>query len=316
MKKYLMGGLIGAITGDALGVPYEFSSRKHMEECNVDGMTGYGTYHQPMGTWSDDSSMTLATMDSLQYGVDYDDLMTKYCDWINHASYTPHGETFDYGRTTFYALRNYWHNHKDPLHCGLTDIRSNGNGSLMRILPVTYYCYLKGLGVEEQVELINNMSSLTHAHRISQASCNIYNFVIQRILCCKQRGTGESLQECISGGLDDSRSYYDNGNYPEFRELYSNNFQRLLNSVGSKGYVVDSLQTALVISACTDNYVDSILQTVRLGGDTDTNAMITGGITGLYYGYEDIPSEWVDVLVRKGYIAKLCDTFLYSLLNK
>lgn len=316
MKKYLMGGLIGAICGDALGVPYEFNSRKHMKNCNVDGMVGYGTHHQPRGTWSDDTSMTLATIDSLKKGVDYEDMMNKYCDWINNASYTPHGETFDYGRTTFYALRNYWYDHKPVRECGLKDIRSNGNGSLMRILPVTYYCYYNALSVEEQVELIGDVSALTHAHPTSKASCNIYNFIIQRVLRCKEEGLSDSLGKCIHDGLADSYKYYNDVDFPELSVVYDIDSLGSWDNVGSRGYVVDTLRTAVMTCLYTSSYRDAVLQTVLLGGDTDTNAMVTGGLAGLYYGIGDVPREWCSVLVKRDYLYSLCEEFVENLLNE
>lgn len=55
-------GIMGLVVGDALGVPVEFKKR---DTFHVTDMIGYGTYNQPPGTWSDDSSMTLATLESI-----------------------------------------------------------------------------------------------------------------------------------------------------------------------------------------------------------------------------------------------------------
>ena len=72
-KETVFAGIIGGVVADALGVPYEFSSRYDMKKNPAEGMTGYGRYFQPVGTWSDDSSMTLALMDSLINGIDYEE---------------------------------------------------------------------------------------------------------------------------------------------------------------------------------------------------------------------------------------------------
>ena len=61
MGKWL-DGVMGAVVGDALGVPVEFKSREALRKSPVVDMMGYGTYDQPPGTWSDDSSMILATL--------------------------------------------------------------------------------------------------------------------------------------------------------------------------------------------------------------------------------------------------------------
>ena len=75
-------GIIGVIIGDALGVPVEFTSRESLKENPVTGMRGYGTYNMPPGTWSDDSSMTMATMASIvnKQAIDYDDMMCEFLD--------------------------------------------------------------------------------------------------------------------------------------------------------------------------------------------------------------------------------------------
>ena len=57
----------------------------------------------------------------------------------------------------------------------------------------------------------------------------------------------------------------------------------------------------------TDNYKDCVLKAVNLGGDTDTIAAIAGGLAGLMYGYESIPQEWLDTLLKREEIEELCE---------
>jgi ADP-ribosylglycohydrolase len=54
-----LSGLMGVCVSDALGVPVEFSSRAERITSPVTKMLGYGTWNQPPGTWSDDSSLML-----------------------------------------------------------------------------------------------------------------------------------------------------------------------------------------------------------------------------------------------------------------
>ena len=80
---YIAGSIWGLIVGDALGVPVEFKSREYLKENPVTDMMEYGTHNQPKGTWSDDSSMMLCTLDSLCKGeIDYDDIMLKFSKWM------------------------------------------------------------------------------------------------------------------------------------------------------------------------------------------------------------------------------------------
>ncbi|MGN8955681.1 ADP-ribosylglycohydrolase family protein [Bariatricus sp. HCP28S3_B10] len=85
---------------DALGVPVEFKSRQELKSNPVKDMTGYGTHPVPAGTWSDDTSMAIATLDSLTAGIDYDDIMSKFCAWKTKAAYTAIDEVFDMGVST------------------------------------------------------------------------------------------------------------------------------------------------------------------------------------------------------------------------
>ena len=102
-------GITGFIVGDALGVPVEFYSRNELEQDPVVDMREYGTYSQPKGTWSDDSSMTIATMRSIvnKKGIDYEDLMREFCNWAYEHEYTQYCETFDIGNTTSRGLRRF-----------------------------------------------------------------------------------------------------------------------------------------------------------------------------------------------------------------
>ena len=102
-KPTLRDCIYGLAVGDALGVPYEFMPRGTFE-CT--DMIGYGTHGQPAGTWSDDTSMTLATCDSIrELGyIDTADMRDKFVSWIARGEYTIDG-VFDYGGTTARALR-------------------------------------------------------------------------------------------------------------------------------------------------------------------------------------------------------------------
>ena len=86
--------IIGHAVGDALGVPVEFHSREELKKHPVTDMRGYGTYPVPAGAWSDDTSMSLAALDSLSDGkVDFDEIMTNFVKWFSLDEYT-----YRYGR--------------------------------------------------------------------------------------------------------------------------------------------------------------------------------------------------------------------------
>ena len=200
MKK-VYDGIIGLAIGDALGVPVEFKSRQEIAENPVVSMREYGTHNQPIGTWSDDTSLTLALIDSIieKNKIDYVDIMDRFSNWLMYNDYTARGEVFDVGNATSRAIMNYGRG-IDPLECGGISEYENGNGSLMRILPIAYYLQKqKDNKMESKMEIVHNVSALTHRHPISLIACGIYVNVALRLLKIE-----ESLYMCVEQGISEA----------------------------------------------------------------------------------------------------------------
>jgi len=309
MSNHVLDGIMGLCVADALGVPVEFVSRSQLRADPVTGMRAYGTYHQPAGTWSDDTSMTLCLLDSLAEAgrPDYEDIMQKFRRWHDQGDYTPYGEVFDVGSATRRAI-NRCQTGTPALQCGGRAEGDNGNGSLMRILPLLYWLQARGSGEfdAEAFDIIHNVSALTHAHPRSQMACGIYLCIAAAIT------TGAGLSEAIHSGIKKARQYYDQrtefaAQRQHYARLEDSRFAVLPeDKIKSSGYVVDTLEAALWCLLNTDNYRDCVLKAVNLGEDTDTVAAVAGGLAGLYYGYEAIPAEWLTTIARRDYIESLC----------
>ena len=138
MDKSIKNGIIGFVVGDVLGVPVEFMAREELRKNPVVNLREYGTHNQPLGSWSDDTSMTLATMDSIIHKeeIDTTDIGNRFLYWYRKNEYTPLGKVFDIGRTTIQALVKYELKLDEVKNCGEDDEYSNGNGSLMRMIPI------------------------------------------------------------------------------------------------------------------------------------------------------------------------------------
>src|SRR3974390_2546793 len=135
-KERVLGGLWGAVIGDALGVPVEFEERSEVRSHPVVGMRGHGTHDQPAGTWSDDSSLLLCTADSLlRYEFDTEDVGRRFVAWYQKGLWTPWKKVFDVGVATSQALARIANGMRGGVAGGGGEY-GNGNGSLMRILPV------------------------------------------------------------------------------------------------------------------------------------------------------------------------------------
>ena len=100
---------LGFVVGDAFGVPYDGYQRHNLKKEKIGEMVGYKTHSEPAGSWSDDTSMTLATMDSVinNNGYDYEDIMKNFCCWYSNGEYTASGKLFDIGKITRTAILTY-----------------------------------------------------------------------------------------------------------------------------------------------------------------------------------------------------------------
>lgn len=290
-------GMIGLIVGDALGVPVEFTSREELMENPVTRMVGYGTYSQPPGTWSDDSAMAIATMHSIvqKQGIDYEDMMDKFDKWLHEAKYMQGDNTFDKGNTTASAIFRYHHTKTPALECGCGEERDNGNGSLMRILPLAY---IKDIDYES----IENVSGLTHAHPRSKIACVLYIEMAKSML----ENDDLTMEEHIFSACDKIKEHYkDSEELKHFERIFNND----LEDVSGKGYVIASFEVVVHCLLTTDNFEDAVLKAVNIGGDTDTNAAICGGLAGIYYGYDSIPTSWLNEIDRLDEVLALCERF-------
>ena len=177
--KQVQAALFGVATGDALGVPVEFKSRKSIAMKPVQDMTGYGTYNLAPGTWSDDSSMTFCLAESLSKGYDLQHIADTFADWAYEGYWTPRGVVFDIGITTSQAL---WRVKQGlaPQLCGGTDEGDNGNGALMRILPLLFY--IRDKDIDARYRIVREVSAITHAHIRSVNACFYYLEFARRIL--------------------------------------------------------------------------------------------------------------------------------------
>lgn len=317
MKTIVLDTIMGLVVADALGVPVEFQSRASLKAYPVTGMRAYGTHHQPAGTWSDDSSMTLATLDSLLSGLNYHDIMKKFSLWETEAKYTATDEVFDIGIATSQAIDRYLHG-TPAEKCGGTGEYDNGNGSLMRIAPIILYLYATGHDLtehdQEGYDIIHKVSALTHAHPRSQMGCGIYGKLLLDLLA--KKGQGINKEQITLLAIDCALYSYD-AFYPDHEEIAT--YEHLVDictlsnrpeeDIRSSGYVVHSLEAAIYCFLTTDTYKDCVLKAVNLGDDTDTVGAIAGSLAGAFYGYEQIPEEWLKVIAKKEDIAALCDRF-------
>lgn len=295
----MKGMLYGLIIGDCLGVPSEFSQREHMKLNPCKGYEVGGVHDQLKYSWSDDTSMTLALIDSYNKLLRFDevDIMNKYLEWFDDTKYTSNGIVFDIGIATQRALNKY-RNNKDISTCGDKNYDTLGNGTIMRISPIFF--------MEDKYDKLKRCVSLTHDNYISYETCKFYFQFLER------------LKEKNSDKLLAWQEAYDIQDY-EIKQIFPRNIDGLKESnVKSTGYVVDTLISAVWCFLNTNNFDDAVLKAVNLGGDTDTIASLTGAIAGYYYSISGISDSLLEPFVNRGRNTeheKLYDMFSEFFLN-
>ncbi|UZR95343.1 ADP-ribosylglycohydrolase family protein [Chondrinema litorale] len=294
--------LLGVAVGDALGVPYEFKSREALRKLPVRDMIGYMTHNQPAGTWSDDSSLTFCLAEAIADGYTLKTAAFNFIKWKNEAYWTARNKIFDIGLTTAKAITDLARilsiedlEALETLKYASTEY-DNGNGSLMRILPLIYV--IKGKDIKMQFEIVWNCSALTHRHIRAGMCCMIYLKLAEYLInglhkIIAYEKTREDIQELWR--LID----FDSTEQKHFQRVIQEDIREVSeNLILSGGYVIESLEASLWCFLLEDSFQETVLKAINFGHDTDTTGAITGGLAGIYYGYESIPEYWIASLAR------------------
>ena len=316
MKKSY-DGIVGLALADAMGVPFEFHSREQMKKHPATNITGYGTYYMPEGCWSDDTSLTLATMDGIIKNngkiniKTYDFIADNFAAYYYNSSFTPTGEMFDIGNTTSTAIKRYASGQTTPINSGGKSVENSGNGALMRILPIAYYAYQNNLSNEDIIEITSNISSITHGLSECKLGSYIYTQFAKKLL--------------ETGSKNESYQYIQQLNYSHFPKGIVNLYSRILNSdisklseneISSIGKTIPTLEASLWSFLNSSSYTEAVLKAINLGNDTDTIGACTGGLAGILYGADTIPIDWISKLKRIEYLEDLSNAFDISIVNK
>ena len=245
--------LLGVAVGDALGVPVEVRPRGSF---HVDGMRGHGTHDQPAGTWSDDTSLTLALADAVEGdAVSLPRLARNFIAWHDTGAFTPHGVVFDIGNATARAIGRLKRG-VPPEQAGGTKERDNGNGSLMRVAPLVFL--MGGKVPEERYRLIRAVSSVTHAHVWSVAACFIFLELLRKLLAGTPK---EEAYAELRAELATPAPFLDSGALPKFRRILEEDIRALpeaeihssgLWSIPSKPPSGASSRPALIKMRCSE----------------------------------------------------------------
>lgn len=304
LTNKIKGGIIGLLVGDALGVPYEFHAKEEIppfDEIEFEPPNSFQRAHAgvPVGTWSDDGAQALILLNSLLECGKFDvaHFAEGLVDWYDRGFMAVGGVVFDVGIQTSESIREL-KSGISPKISGGFDEYSNGNGSLMRVLPLALWH--RGSD-EELVRIAFDQSAVTHGHLRSKLCCALY--------CLWARNILNENESPFQTANSDLKKLFEN-NEEALKELEIVNNYNTANLNGS-GYVVDSLHTAIDCFEQEDSYEYVVKKAISYGNDTDTTACIAGGIAGIKFGIDGIPQRWRENLRGK----EICDRLIEKLLE-
>lgn len=296
LQDRIAGGLIGLLVGDALGVPYEFQPPTAIPDAatiEFDPPAGFLRSHAsvPPGTWSDDGAQALCLLASLLHcgELELDDFSRRLLNWYEYGYLAVDGIVFDIGITTGIALRAVRAGAAAD-SAGPASVNSNGNGSLMRVLPLALWH--RGSDAE-LVRDAQRQSLVTHGHLRAQVCCALY--------CLMARGLLTGVADPWSGAVATLRHLYADSAAEQEELEWNIRPDEPLHASGS-GYVVDCLRSAMLCLQ-QPGYEQAVRAAVRMGHDTDTTACVAGGLAGIRWGLAGIPRRWREAL-RGGDISR------------
>jgi len=324
MGSLYKSAVFGSLVGDALGVSFEFKYPKDIpshELINMFMPASFLKSHSrvPFGVWSDDGSQLLCLLEVLYTKDDFDPEMfgKLLLKWLMASYHQSGGVVFDCGIQTSYALR-LLEAGTEPLKAGSTLESNNGNGSLMRTLPVAIVGHLKKYSIEKIINIAHLHSRVTHGHSISQACCALYSLVAFDLLDNKSK----LVSDCVLDARSKLERFYAEGkNKDGLVALEKVTDYPKANNLRGSGYVVDTFWTAIDCVQKSKTYMDAVRFAIGFGNDTDTTACVAGGLAGIIYGMDErshesaplgIPADWVGCLN----IPNETKTLLHALINE
>lgn len=296
MKEFnkVLGGLFGVACGDALGATLEFLSAE--DGLNKYGylkeIIGGGFFKVKAGEITDDTSMTIAVARGI-----LDEPIMPWRTIGNHFLKWYESNPKDIGNTVSLAIDEYlsckdWSEAAYKTNNRLSG-KSGGNGSLMRCIPVGLYY--------DEIDMVKSISriqsGITHYAEEAALACELYNTLIYEYLR-------------TSSKLDIMKKILEN--YP----IYSGVFNMKKEDLKPTGYVVDTLRCALWCFINTSDFEAAVCEAVNLCGDADTIGAITGGLAGVYYGFEAIPNRWRDKIIIRQELMELGNNLYEKNLSK
>ncbi|CAF1464307.1 unnamed protein product [Adineta ricciae] len=329
----IQGSIFGLALGDALGARVEFRPYEYMKNNPVTKLEGGGTWGLEAGQFTDDTSMALCLANSLiarRDFIPYDQLV-RYKWWYRKGYMSSTGLCFDIGAATSQAIHEFEkrqnefsEQHNIPLeqldnlsdlslleefevYCSEDEVA--GNGALMRLTPVPLFFYRNRFLA---VEFSGRSGEITHGDKKAYDACRYYGALIVAALL------GYTKEEILARNFYSAHRHWfgDEPLEKDIQEIAEGSFKDAKGhdgNIAGKGYIVKALEAALwAFWSDEKSFKTGVLKAVNLGDDTDTTAAIYGQLAGAFYGYKELPKEWINQVFAHGYLEKISKWIVYE----
>lgn len=298
-------GIVGYAIGDALGTPTKGQDRDYLLKNPTYKMTPCIKKGLPKGAWGDSTSLMIATTNAItKKGLDYNFIAENCVSWFTSNKFCSVSLSFGIGKTTLNSLIRYTKRDKDAYECGEEGFENNGNSSLKMMLPLAYYFTANKSTKETVYDAINKLCSITHKHSISVCACYIYVHYIMFIL------NGDNKYAALKKLKSIDYSMFSNKTLEYFSRILIGNISELsIDEISATSFIVDTLECVIWCFIMSDNYKDCMIATTNIGGDTSTIGALTGAISGIYYGTNRIPKDWINDLRKKEFLVEISENF-------
>lgn len=275
------GCLVGVLTGDLLGAPFEGMSGAQIARESggrpIDRSTAAEILRSGKGFYTDDTSQTMCVAESIveRGAVDPDAIASRLVHWFKtdgRGIGLQTWEVFDSisrGRRWQEASFEVW---------TARDRDAAGNGSLMRFAPVALALF--DAPTDELQARSSEVSSITHWDPRCRAACFGASVLLRELASVRPERAVEIAAEATEVTDRDAAG--------SLRKPLT----AREDEIRGTGFVLDTLTTAVWSLLRSHSFEEAILAAVNLGDDTDTTAAVAGALAGFYYGLNGIPEQW------------------------
>lgn len=307
MNSKINASTVGFAIGEAFGLPLNYERKEKLINKPVTKMIKCENLNIPIGTWSSGTSTILATIDAIitKGKVDYNKIADNLLLWYKTAKYTATNNLIDIDFTSKHALNKYFEDKTDATKLGGTGYSDCGNEFLPRLIPIAFYLYYTKARDYTIHSVVKNVTFITHHSEIPVMAAYIFTKYIIFLL----RGTDKKASFSMLKNLDYTM-YFKTETIKEFEHLLKDNiYNSSLEMINSNNYVVDTLEAFFYCFINSDNFNQTLIGAVNLGGQASTLGGLCAGVAAIYYGYDSIPEKYLDNLQKKDYLLKMGNTY-------